>query len=587
MDEEFMLPSQRRKAAPAAPAAPASPAPQQAAAKEEQFTLPSQVRNKPNYETMPASDVAGRALANLPKNAWDVTKETASAFLPENIPETAMGLGNLAYGAVSKGLNALGVQQEPKERAQHEEALDKLLKHYGDKYGSLSGVKQAIAERPAEVIADLSAVATGATPAMVRGLPGAAGQLARATRTVGELGTPIVGPAKVVGKVAEAVSPITNAAMAPIAGVSARSLNDAAKAGVTSDPSFWRAMSGEITAHDIINDVDAALSKVAKERSDKYVAGMSDLSKTAVLPFDPIDKAVSTIDKLAYSGPAKVVKNPDAVRAAQEIRDTVDAWKQAAQSDPYYSSIHGFDELKQAISNISKTYRGTPADKAVSDVAKAVKAEIQKIDPQYAEVMDSYATMTDELNELRKELLGSDRLTTGAKMRKLLKAQGSKYKTELIDELMRRDPSLGAKISGMEVNQAHGHAGEATIGGLISLILEHPELTKAAVVGAAIGSPARAAKTAAAIKQGMFLPEQAGRAAGKMSPVVGAVHLLEDEKRPGRAAGGAVGITADRLIAMAKASRRKIQGRSKAILAQPDEHVVSALKAVNKQMQGQ
>jgi hypothetical protein len=95
-------------------------------------------------------------------------------------------------------------------------------------------------------------------------------------------------------------------------------------------------------------------------------------------------------------------------------------------------------------------------------------------------------------------------------------------------------------------------------------------------------------RTAVPINAAGLATPSVDQAYGSVSP------LVEQEydrtfggNREGRATGGSVGITADRLIAMAKASRRKIQGRSKAILSQPDEHVVSALKAVNKQMQGQ
>lgn len=581
MDEEFLLPSQRRRMqAPVeepAPAASSTPP----KGEEPAFVLPSQVRNAPDYKKMGWGEAAGIGLTNFAPSAWKVAKETASAFAPENIPDTALGLGNLAYGAVSKGMTALGIPQNPEEKKQHEATIDALMTHYKDKYSDPEAIKKAVAENPADILADIASVAT-LTPQSLSRVPGVLGKTAGAVRTAGELATPIAGPVKAAGTVIGAVSPLANQGLAKLAGVSVRSMEDAAKAGMSSDPSFWRALSGEITPHDIIGDVESALSKVAKERSEAYVEGMSDLSKTAKLPFDPIDKAVDTIDKMAFSGPAKLEKNRAAATAAQEIRDTVAAWKNAAANEPYYQTVQGFDELKQAIANIAKTYRGTPADKAVGDVAKAVKREIERIDPQYAEIMDKYGSMSDELNELRKELLTGNKGTTGAGLRKLLKAQNDKYRAELIDELARRDPSLPAKISGMEVAQAHGHAaGAAGFGSLLSLLLSDPKLLGPTVAGAALSTPSLAAKTAAGVKQATAPFEFAGRKAGELSPVIGLSRANQEAGlRPFRKSGGRV--TADRLMGMVRTSRKKIQSQTASILNQPDEHVVHALKVANQ-----
>jgi hypothetical protein len=242
-----------------------------------------------------------------------------------------------------------------------------------------------------------------------------------------------------------------------------------------------------------------------------------------------------------------------------------------AQRDPYYQTIFGFDELKQRIRNIAQTYRGTPADRAVKEVADSVKNEIGKIDPKYANVMDRYSEMSDELGNLRRELTAG-RGRTGTGLRKLLRAQNDKYKLELIDELAKRDPSLPAKISGVEIAHAHGHAaGVASFGALISHLLSDPHALVPTGIATAASIPQVAARTAAGVKQATAPFEFAGKTASAVSPLIGAIHARDEARkgREGRAAGG-------------RTVQKAIQSQTETILAKPDEHVVRALSLANK-----
>lgn len=55
----------------------------------------------------------------------------------------------------------------------------------------------------------------------------------------------------------------------------------------------------------------------------------------------------------------------------------------------------------------------------------------------------------------------------------------------------------------------------------------------------------------------------------------------DQNPRPGRAHGGAVGMNADALIRMAERSKKRIQNSTQEMLNEPDEHVVRALKIAN------
>ena len=201
-------------------------------------------------------------------------------------------------------------------------------------------------------------------------------------------------------------------------------------------------------------------------------------------------------------------------------------------------------------------------------MADSVKNEIGKIDPKYANVMDRYSEMSDELGNLRKELTAG-RGTTGTGLRKLLRAQNDKYKLELIDELAKRDPSLPAKISGVEIAHAHGHAaGVASFGALISHLLSDPHALVPTGIATAASIPQVAARTAAGVKQATVRLKLQANGASAVSPLIGAIHARDEERkaREGRAAGGRTvqkAQTAQSLLAAVKRARKAIQSQTR------------------------
>lgn len=542
-------------------------------------TLPAEA-----YREMPASEVARRAITTFPGSAAGVIKGSIEPFYPENIGQTATGMGQVAAGAVSKGVGALGFEQDPQEKQRTEAALDAVAKAYGDKYGSVEGVKKALAEDPASVLADLSSVMTMGGGSAAR-IPGVLGTIGRVTRTAGEAIGPISGPAKAVGAAAKTVSPAVNAALSGLSGTSFSSLQEAAKSGVTGDKTFWRSMSGEISPAQVVDDVRNSISEIAQDRSSDYLSGMSSLKAQQPLSFSAVDNAINRAKSTAQFGTINI--NQKAAEAIREMEQKVAEWKAAAQTDPMYQGIAGFDALKRAIHDIGSTnYRGTPGDKAVEIVRNAVKDEIKKVDPKYADVMEKYQEATDQLNELRKELT-TNRGTVGQNLRKLLKSQNDKYKNNLLEDLAKKDPDIFAKIAGQEVAHAHGHAmGTLGFGGLLSMLLQDPKAFAAAVPLATMSLPKVAARTAYGTQLATSPLIEVGEALGRRySPAVAGAQAIgsEERARKGRATGGKVqAMTADKLIRMAEAAKRSIGKHTEEILKAPDEHVVRALDIANK-----
>jgi len=93
---------------------------------------------------------ATEAIKNLPGSAVKEAKNVIGAITQPI--ETIKGLGNLALGALEKGIS--GTQK-------HEVYFDKLKDYYKEKYGSQDKFLQTLQNDPAEVLSDASMFVTG------------------------------------------------------------------------------------------------------------------------------------------------------------------------------------------------------------------------------------------------------------------------------------------------------------------------------------------------------------------------------------------------------------------------------------------
>lgn len=93
---------------------------------------------------------ATEAIKNLPGSAVKEAKNVIGAITQPI--ETVKGLGNLALGALEKGIS--GTQK-------HEVYFDKLKDYYKEKYGSQDKFLQTLQNDPAEVLSDASMFVTG------------------------------------------------------------------------------------------------------------------------------------------------------------------------------------------------------------------------------------------------------------------------------------------------------------------------------------------------------------------------------------------------------------------------------------------
>lgn len=560
---------------------------------------------EPPEPTLRWSDVPGMAL----KNAIPSAKAAAlGAIEPIRHPlDTMAALGQLGKGALSKASGALGYPRAPED----EKTLDALGQFYKDRFGSEEKFKKALAEDPVGVAADASSFIGGGGSLLGR-LPGMAGRAGEAISATGRAIHPLNAAATVAAPAMLPAMSLLNYPLSIKSGAPVPALQRALKAGWKGSEPF-REQIGGADPTEIVNKAHDAVSEIARQRRKNYLAGMANVAGSAnPIDYSDINKALRDALKDVTHG-SKTYKR-EAGAMLQDLWKEVRDWQSMPNtSSVNYHNVEGVDKLKQLVGELRANAKpGSPADAVATKIYNSIRDTLGKHDPNYLKVMEDYGDLSDQLKQLKTTLSINPRASVDTTLRKLLLGDKQKdgAKGKLLKDLAKVDPEISDMIAGHLLSSWIPTGFTGGIGAALSA---------AHGLGAYSGAAEPVSAVAGALASSPRVVGHVNYGVGRMAHPGGGLPLMvttpfniaddanngipaaeepreerpyfpgEDEDtpaRPGRATGGKVGITADRLIAMAKASRRKIQLRSKAILSQPDEHVVGALRAVNKEMQG-
>lgn len=381
-------------------------------------------KSMPQQGPMSWGDVATGAVMNLPSSAYNIAQGIAHAVM--HPIDTAQGIYDIGKGAVSKVEGALGVQQDPSQKAGDEAAINAVRDFYVNRYGSLEGFKKALAEDPAGVAMDVSTVFTGPEMALSR-TPGALGKAGEISGRVADLTNPVSLAGKLATNVGE---PVLSNVLGQTTGVGAQPIRQAARAGAEGDMVFPANMRGDVPLTDTIDMAKGAVGQMRKERSDAYNANMATtVANKAPLYFDDIYNAIADGQQIAkFNGK---IKSDDAASVLDKIKSKVDEWRSdsppGAQQGPDgwvaispFRTAEGFDALKQAIGDIrDSTQYGTKARRVADLVYNAAKNTIVKQSPDYADAMKGYSTASDQIKELEKTFSLGEKASKDTALRKL------------------------------------------------------------------------------------------------------------------------------------------------------------------------
>lgn len=349
--------------------------------------------------------------------------------------DTVKTIGELAGGALTN----LGVADFDDEKA------DALGAYYADRYGSVEGFKQALANDPAGILSDAATILSGGAGAASK--LGITGKIAQS----GNLGQKIV---NVAGAVTRNIDPLTasvkaTTSLAPLAakygvkitgkvlkkglGVTtglrsgeaqARAANIGFEQGKLGQPTsrstnFIEQLRGGAPAEDVISQADDVLREMQRSASDAYKQGMVPVANDkTVLDFTDIDQTLTDLEKSAYY--KGEIKNPTAQRVHAKIKDIVEGWKLLDPAE--YHTPEGMDALKQRIGDVSDDLLRENDQSAVRIAKKVygqVRNDIAKQVPAYAEVMKNYEDAAGTIRDIRQTLSLNPTATVDTQLRKL------------------------------------------------------------------------------------------------------------------------------------------------------------------------
>lgn len=441
-------------------------------------------------------DALTQGARNLPKSTGKLLGDVGHAVV--HPVETAKAVGALGKGAVSKVEGALGVEQDPAEKAQNEAVINALGEHYAQTYGSGKGLRRAIATDPASVLMDvttpLTLIPSGGT-SLGLGAASTAGKVARvATEAAGAAGrfaNPVEAALRVAGTVGKyGVAPVARLAVSASSGVPMSLQKLATAAGRASNPAlraaFADAAAGRLGADATAKAVEDATEQLKAAASADYAAKLAATGRSAATPdWAPIDAAITKARSDVTIGSAR---DPAAFKRANDLLDDIESLVKAKKADPAAQNLIDFDKMKKAIYDMLPQGAGGPASKAMNEVYAGVGKSLRSADPTYATLMQQWQDHLDNLNNITRGLSGPD---AARGLARALKAAKTPDGQRLIDQVARIDPTIPYQLAGHAMNPwfRQGGIGELAKFGGFGTVMSNPALIPHVAAGAAAASP--------------------------------------------------------------------------------------------------
>lgn len=364
------------------------------------------LRKKP----MTAGEVATGAITNFPSSFKNLIGNIVEAVT--NPIETAKSVLDVGAGALQNVLPEKLVQSVGEDKRSREMAR-KVGEFYADRYGTGEGLKRAIAEDPAGVLADLSTVLSGGATVAPRAV---AAPISKVATAVDPLALAVRGTQATLSGAGKALAPTlgvqTGAGTEPF-----RQAFRAGREGGEVSQAFRENITGTTPMTDVLDAAKSNLEALRENRSNQYRSGMLNISKDkTVLNFDGIDNALKQAEtRTKFKGQ---VKDQAAFDALGEAKSLVDDWKKLDPNE--YHTPEGFDALKQSVGAVLERFDPkTNSYNTINQVYNSVKSEITKQAPVYANTMREYTQASEQIREVEKALSLGNKASADTAMRKL------------------------------------------------------------------------------------------------------------------------------------------------------------------------
>lgn len=363
-------------------------------------------------EPLTTGQVVTGAITNFPSSFANLVGNIYQAVT--NPVETAKSVLDVGAGALQNVLPEKFVQFVGEDK-QSREMARKVGQFYADRYGTGEGLKKAIAEDPAGVLADLSTVLTGGAAAAPRAV---AQPLAKVASTI----DPLSVAARATKATVSGGGNILGSYIGATTGAGKEAISQAFKAGQKGGEAaeqFRVNISGKADPTEVLDIAKRNLDELNRVKSEEYRSGMIDIGKDkTILTFNDIDKSLqNATKKVTYKGQ---VTNKTAAEKLQDVQDKVNNWKSLNSAD--FHTPEGLDALKKQIGETLESIdfkTEKVAYAAVKEIYDSVKLSIQKQAPTYAKTMKAYTDASDQIKEIQKTLSLDKNASIDTAMRKL------------------------------------------------------------------------------------------------------------------------------------------------------------------------
>lgn len=372
-----------------------------------------------------------------------------------------------------------------------------------ERYGSPAALKRTAITDPLGLVADVSSVLSGAG-ALASRLPGVAGATGRAVRATGRVLDPLSGA---VGLATEglpaaysaaqqrtpgAVTGIMNAPSEIAAfpsGVGGRSLREATGAGfergrggveTPRTEAFTQSMrTPGTTGENLVTAAREAVANLRQQASQRYTDAMQRFGQTPTpLDINVVQQRVQRIKPRSYdTWSQRRGERPTEHRAWEQMNDFVNEYADMARDNPNLLLPLEMDQFKQDLFDVGSRI-GNQYDRKASRIAgtayNAVRQELVRHDPIYADTMRDYERVAREAKQLETSFgLGDKTTNVEAAARKLQAAIGRNnanvsygVRAGQVERLNELDPSgtIVPTLAGQTLSSARPRGLNAAVG---------------------------------------------------------------------------------------------------------------------------
>ncbi len=483
------------------------------------------------------ADIGSQAVGNLGKSAGNfLYNVTAPIHSPvetaKGLTQIAGGVGSKIVGLADQASEAIGGPdlQSPEQKEYAERGINAVGQFFADRYGSVDGLKKAIAEDPVGVAGDLSAVITGGGTLAARA-PGMVGRAGQTVAAAGRAIDPISGAGRLAAGTARTVAPVIGRASEAYTGVGEGVLSEAYQAGRQGGQAAQTLMDNmtnpAANTRAVVDQAQDAMRQLRQERSNAYNANMAATrADQTPLNIGALRQELATLRNDVNFRGIPGTGNTAANNALDDIERAIVDFENRA--GPAAATAEGLDFIKRRIGEFRDTARQGTADRRVIDrMYNAARDQVAQQVPDYAAAMQGYEGASELIDEVARALSVNDRASIDTTLRKLQSTMRNNastnygYRGQLLDELEARSPGIRAALAGQAlsswaprgINRAGVGGATATTVGLGGI----PALPAAAAMAAA-SSPRIAGNVAV----------RAGQAAQAFDNATGALGITPD-----------------------------------------------------------